>query len=546
MKRRDFLCRLAASLPALMALGPVAGQTRTAEPASAPDKPADPAPAYQLDSIGVQDIQDIFNLLQQYRIEQSHLYLERVITRRLTATMESVVESSTESWGGLNLRFMSGKGWVGWSESRYDPKLFRENLDKLVQQYFQSARKKNLAKQKPAAGKPGPAVDSAAVLKDSPAAAEEKAVETIKFKEIKEYREDVNRFPPSQVPLQEIVSFFEQFRSFKNQVIPQVSDITFRWNDYQKTMSSWLQNGEFCRDEIYTAGWEVRCRVDSELYIHQIGGSRHLKDDILGIRGPDIEALFQGLRRRIEGDQGLDYDTPIPNLYPVLIDPGQNAVLWSHCLFPYFAYDFPFKDNPMRKNIQFPIEFSLLDNPRLKSSRANLLFDDDGYPCKEIYLIQNGKPSSVLIGRIENWNKLDGVTGRSRRSRYDVEPGIAPTNLLVPAGTDKPDDLLSAYGRMVWVERFGRIMCDYATGNFTALIEKGYWVEKGRRVKKLKNLVLTDNIFEFCKKIKGIGKDLKIDNSDGYYYNSGRPVVISYGMPTILISESLVTHFKRS
>lgn len=545
MKRRDFLLHVVAGLPTLLALGPITVLTQEAKTPGLPDKPDPSILSYQLGTINLEDIRTIFSALKQYRIEKSHLYLERTITRRWAMTMDAVTESMIERSGGLNLRFLSGKGWVGLSEGRFSSKEFKDNLDKLLLQYFQFAQKKNLAAQKPVPGKI-PTGDSTAVLKDSLVKVTETPADTVIFKEIKEYRDDLNRVPPSLVTQNDVLNFLEQFKSFKTQVIPEISGVTFRWRDYEKMMSSWLDNGEFSQDTLYTAGWEVECRVGSEIYSYRTGGSQNLKTEIMAIKGSEIEGVFQKLRERIDEDTKLEYDTPVPNLYPILLDPGQNAVLWGSCLYPYFDCAFPFKDNPIRKNIQFPAEFSLVDNPRLKSSRANLLVDDDGYPCKELYLIQNGKPSSILIGRVESWMKVDGVTGRSRRAGFDADPIIAPTNLIVPAGGDKPEDLLTAYSKMVWIEKLGRVVCDYSTGNFSAVIEKGYWVENGQRSKKLKNLILTDNIFEFCKKIKGIGKDLKVDNSDGYYYNGGNPVVVSYGMPTMLFTESLVTHFKRS
>lgn len=155
--------------------------------------------------------------------------------------------------------------------------------------------------------------------------------------------------------------------------------------------------------------------------------------------------------------------------------------------------------------------------------------DDEGMPGSKKTLISEGR----LTGFIHNTYtaKKDGAasTGNAVRGSFKSLPGVDVTNLYIEPA-EKPrvkgqgnNSLIKSVSKGILVlDAMGVHTANPISGDFSIGIS-GLWIENGEVAYPVKEALISGNILDMFKKVKGVGNDLR-------FYGS-------IGSPSLLIGE---------
>jgi PmbA protein len=160
--------------------------------------------------------------------------------------------------------------------------------------------------------------------------------------------------------------------------------------------------------------------------------------------------------------------------------------------------------------------FEISDNALLPSGNQSRPFDAEGCPSQKTEIITKGLLEHYLHnsytaykGQVDNTgnasrNPLRGSVG----SPYQNTPTIAPSNLVITPGKGTLEDLIAETGK--------GILCrctfdkpNLSTGDFSALVMEGFFVDKGEIQHPLKNTLIGINMRDFFLRVSSIGADTR-------------------------------------
>lgn len=148
-------------------------------------------------------------------------------------------------------------------------------------------------------------------------------------------------------------------------------------------------------------------------------------------------------------------------------------------------------------------KLTLIEDPTLPGGNRGGIFDDEGIPCLIRPLVENGimrntlhnLQSATLAGTEStgNGHRLQMVFGRrDLRSR----PGISRSHWRIDPGAETSQQLLGNIRDGLYADILvGSFMGDLTTGNFQATLWLGWHVIRGRIAGRVKNAMVTGNIY---------------------------------------------------
>jgi len=166
----------------------------------------------------------------------------------------------------------------------------------------------------------------------------------------------------------------------------------------------------------------------------------------------------------------------------------------------------------------------IYDDPTLPGVDNYLPFDDEGVIARKTTLIENGILRNFLLdlkyGRELNMKS----TGNSLRTMifkdrsYDQYPSIYPTTVVIEPGEIKGSELLENIDRGILVNFAPNLfMGNTQNGDFSGTLLLGYKIEKGKIKGRVKNTVITGNIFDLMKdQLLEMSSDRKFSWSSEY------------------------------
>lgn len=150
----------------------------------------------------------------------------------------------------------------------------------------------------------------------------------------------------------------------------------------------------------------------------------------------------------------------------------------------------------------------IVDDALLPSGLGSRMFDAEGYPSQKTLIIEKG----VLKGLLHNSytaNK-DGVpnTGNASRPSYSGLPSISTSNFIIKPGNGTLDDLVSEINRGV-VCRNTADRPNMTTGDLSAMLYEGFYIERGEIKHPLKNTLVGINMRDLLKRVTRVGNDTR-------------------------------------
>ena len=181
---------------------------------------------------------------------------------------------------------------------------------------------------------------------------------------------------------------------------------------------------------------------------------------------------------------------------------------------------------------------TVLDDATIPYARGTFPFDDEGTPGQRTVLVENGILKGYLYDRLTAMKDGCDSTGNGRRESYQQKPIVRMSNTLIAPGASKPDEIVRAVKKGLFVEKMGGGQVNTVNGDFVFEVSEGYLIEDGEVRAPVRGATLTGNGPDVLKKIEMVGNDLGF--GIGTCGKDGQGVPVADAQPTLLISEIIV------
>ena len=147
---------------------------------------------------------------------------------------------------------------------------------------------------------------------------------------------------------------------------------------------------------------------------------------------------------------------------------------------------------------------NLREEKSMRSSPYNRQFDDELTPTSSKYLIKNG----VLKTYLHNIYSAEKLHEKPTGNYFPSSLGgdIDVTNLILAPGKFTTEKLVSKIKRGIYLIETDDSP-NRSTGDFSAMVVNGYYVENGKLIHPLKETMIGTNIIDLFKNVRLLGSD---------------------------------------
>ncbi len=157
----------------------------------------------------------------------------------------------------------------------------------------------------------------------------------------------------------------------------------------------------------------------------------------------------------------------------------------------------------------FDEEFSLYDDPTPGYRPGSRPCDDEGVSSRRTTLIENGVVKGFLYDLQTAALAGSSSTGNGNRSRGSL-PAPGPTAFIVKPGKTAFDDMVADIKEGLVIEQLmGAEQGNILGGDFSGNVLLGYKVENGKIVGRVKDTMVSGNIYEIFKDIGAVGSETR-------------------------------------
>ena len=230
--------------------------------------------------------------------------------------------------------------------------------------------------------------------------------------------------------------------------------------------------------------------------------------------------------------------------WPVVLEAGESAILLHEAIGHGMEADFNRKGHSIFSTKQnqrvASDEVTIGDSGIVEDSYGAYNIDDEGNPCQDTILVENGILRSYLHDRISaDYYKLS-PTGNGRRQSYKYKPIPRMRVTYMKNGTHEKDELLDGIEYGIYCSSFTNGQVDIGQGDYTFYVKNGYLIEHGKLTTPIKDVNLIGNGPDTLSKIVMVANDYKLDHSGGYCGKNGQRAPVSFGMPSLRVSSITV------
>ncbi|MBN2160999.1 MAG: TldD/PmbA family protein [Spirochaetes bacterium] len=148
-----------------------------------------------------------------------------------------------------------------------------------------------------------------------------------------------------------------------------------------------------------------------------------------------------------------------------------------------------------RGSAVFNSALTLRDDPSMDSSPFSYPFDDEGVPAVKKRLVNRGV-IETFITDLKHAKKLGLAAGGNGQRSYASLPYPSFSNIVIDPGIEPRNRMIEGIERGILVEQFiGLGQSNTLTGDFSANLELAYLIENGTITGRVKDCMLSDNLF---------------------------------------------------
>jgi TldD protein len=230
---------------------------------------------------------------------------------------------------------------------------------------------------------------------------------------------------------------------------------------------------------------------------------------------------------------------------PVILGAGASGVVLHEAVGHAFEADFVMHgSSPYADRIGASVadaQVTLVDDARLPGERGALNFDDEGIQTASTTLVENGTLNSFLHDQISARHFGVDSTSSGRRESFRHAPMPRMTCTTMSNGPHTRDEIIAAVESGIVCETYSDGQVDLGGGDFTFQVKNGWLVEKGKVTAPIKDVTISGNGPELLSRITMVGDDAQLDAGGWSCGKKGQVVPVSQGMPTVLVSELIVS-----
>jgi TldD protein len=159
--------------------------------------------------------------------------------------------------------------------------------------------------------------------------------------------------------------------------------------------------------------------------------------------------------------------------------------------------------------------------------------DDEGTPCRQTAVIEDGRLTSYLYDRLRARRDGTESTGNGRRESFRDLPIPRMTNTYIKPGDGNPDEIISEVDRGFYAVSFGGGQVEPATGDFVFGVSEGYLIEGGKVTKPCRGATLIGNCLQALARIDAVGSDFEMKT--GFCGKAGQTAPVGTGQGHVRI-----------
>ena len=153
--------------------------------------------------------------------------------------------------------------------------------------------------------------------------------------------------------------------------------------------------------------------------------------------------------------------------------------------------------------------FSLVDDPLVPYAPGSRMCDDEGVPSRQTPLIDEGVVAGFLYD-LQTAGQAGTVSTASASRGLGSLPAPGPSVLLVSQGKADYQEMVADLGEGLVVEQLlGAGQSNILSGDFNANVLLGYKVEKGHIVGRVKNTMVSGNVYQVLSNVAAIGREAR-------------------------------------
>ena len=258
-----------------------------------------------------------------------------------------------------------------------------------------------------------------------------------------------------------------------------------------------------------------------------------------------VENLDEECEKVVERAVGLLAAEPVKGgRYTVIADP-KLAGVFAHEAFGHLSEaDFVYENPQLREMMQLGRRFgqdhlSIVDDPTLPNEAGHYVYDTEGTPARRTHLIKDGVLASRLHSRETAAKMGEEPTGNARALSYEYQPIVRMSNTFIEPREWDFGDLVGDTGDGLYARGSlgGQTDCEM----FTFSAEEAFLIRDGKIADRVREVVLTGNVFETLANIDAVGADLSFYGGLGGCGKGGQsPLRVATGAPHVRIRNCLV------
>jgi PmbA protein len=148
---------------------------------------------------------------------------------------------------------------------------------------------------------------------------------------------------------------------------------------------------------------------------------------------------------------------------------------------------------------------SITDDPTLPAQIGSMAFDREGVPTKPLAILEQGILNHYLYNCYTA--RRDGRESNGHAVGTDQSvPGIGVTNLVVAPGNISLEEMIEGTSRGLVVNRYSGSV-DPVSGDFSGVVKGGHYIESGKVVQPVKEVMIAGNIYELLGQIGAVSRE---------------------------------------
>lgn len=173
------------------------------------------------------------------------------------------------------------------------------------------------------------------------------------------------------------------------------------------------------------------------------------------------------------------------------------------------------------------------DDGRMPHEWGTGAIDDEGTPCQQTAVIEEGRLTSYLYDRLRARRDGTASTGNGRRESFRDLPIPRMTNTYIQPGDADPQAMIGEVDRGFYAVSFGGGQVEPATGDFVFGVSEGYLIEGGKVTKPCRGATLIGNCLLALARIDAVGSDFEMKT--GFCGKSGQTAPVGTGQGHVRI-----------